>query len=90
VTDSWWFLSFAGGEGHRGGLILKGADELDALARATSEGLNPGGEVLFVRMDPPWKLEAAVPEGYRGRLLSRTDLIELDILAGGDGTLGQI
>jgi hypothetical protein len=67
----WWYLSFAGPEGFRGGCFVEGRDLREATMAAHHHGINPGGEVMgfgLVDGDPP-------PSGIATyKLLSLVDL----------------
>src|SRR6266851_8996400 len=41
----WWYLSFAGEEGFRGGVYLQARGLTTAITAAHALGINPGGEV---------------------------------------------
>jgi hypothetical protein len=69
----WFYLSFAGEEGFRGGCIVAGKGEISALQRSHKLRINPGGQVLFIKV-PNDKLP---PHQYRDRLLSREQLEEI-------------
>lgn len=64
-----WWLSFADEDGFKGVVILEAFGFADALTCATGAGLNPGGEVQAMLVDP-----ADIPEALRNRLLKKPDL----------------
>jgi hypothetical protein len=73
TVDSWWYLSFAGVEGFRGGTYVRAFGEAFAVARATDLGINPGGEVMIVGPLTEATM-GAVPAWKRERLLSSEEL----------------
>lgn len=81
---NWHYLSFADGslpEGTQflGAVIVEAEDFGAAVAKAHALKINPGGEVMgFTGVPTPL-------EGYANRLLSKTDLIEMDRKLGFEG-----
>lgn len=67
----WWYLSFAGEEGFRGGLFLKGRGFADCIRESHNLGLNPGGEVMIMEVPKRNGLPAA---NYRYKLLDKKEL----------------
>ena len=85
MTDfiQWFWLSFAdptqpAGSQHLGSTMVAGANEFDAIAAAHAAKINPGGQVLLLPMEP-WVV-SQVPAAYRGRLLSKADVDELEVI----------
>jgi hypothetical protein len=72
VAD-WFYLSFAEEE-FLGGLYIEAESSVDALFRATTGGLNPGGEAAVVGPIPAELVDENVPEDHRGRLLTREEI----------------
>jgi len=64
-----WWLSFADEDGFKGVVILEAYGFGDALNISHAKGLNPGGEVQAMQVDP-----ADIPEALRNRLLKKSDL----------------
>jgi hypothetical protein len=72
----WFFLSFAGDVGFRGGVYIQAQGPTLAHSRSHQLGLNPGGSVEITQVPDESLLPA--PE-YRHRLLSRAELEALDV-----------
>jgi hypothetical protein len=70
---SWYYLSFADDEKFRGGVIIEGFSDLDAVSRSHMCGLNPGGEVMMIPVPNVY----IPPEKFRNRLLSKDDVFEM-------------
>jgi hypothetical protein len=70
---SWWYLSYAGEEGFRGGAIIQAKGFTGACYIAGSIlKISPGGEVMGLKI-PPDKLPDTP---YRHRLLTKAELRE--------------
>lgn len=70
---TFWWLSFAGDDGFRGGCVVGPTDDfLDAVQLAHRLGINPGGEVCGVELD------GDIPEKWRDKLLDEEDIQALD------------
>lgn len=83
-------MSFATEDGWLGAIVIETpGDELTALSKAHTLGINPGGEVLAVPFDPD-SPATPVAEQYRHRLLGFAELREMDIDAGGPGELQRV
>lgn len=67
---AWWYLSFSGDAGFRGGAIVWAFGPTDAILEAHMRGINPGGSIAVVRLDKP------PPESARFRLMTKDDLRE--------------
>jgi hypothetical protein len=67
----WWWLSFAGKEGFRGGCLVEAPDMGSAVIQASVLGINPRGEVRGLGPIP-------MPEGGFplpvNRLLQKADI----------------
>lgn len=48
---TWWWLSYAGEEGNRGGVFMDGDDFLEACHNAHVRKISPGGEVKGMKCD---------------------------------------
>jgi hypothetical protein len=70
---AWWYLSYAGEEGFRGGVIIEARGFTGAAIRSNILKASPGGEVMGLKI-PPDKVPA---EPYRNRLLSPSELNEI-------------
>ena len=70
--EKWFYLSFAGPEGFRGGLFIQAPGVTHTILRAHSLGINPGGEVASLELTD--EQMATVPDGLRGRLLTRQEV----------------
>jgi len=68
----WWYLSYAGEGGFRGGAVIEARGFTGAAYSANILKISPGGQVMGVPI-PPGK---EPPEGYRHRLLSKAELME--------------
>ena len=79
------YLSFADDE-WLGGLFIEAPDFPSAITASHVQGLNPGGEIMSVELPD----DAPIPVEYRNRLLSRTDLEDLDRVMGGEGKTRKI
>lgn len=69
---AWWYLSFSDGK-WKGGVIVEARGVLGAVEEANRLGINPGGEVRGMRLNP----RVPLPEGMEkltNRLLSKADL----------------
>ncbi len=71
----WYYLSFAGEEGFRGGCIVKACGPHDAVQQAHRLHINPGGQVVTFAIECP---EIVKPE-HTNRLLSLKDMQDLDM-----------
>jgi hypothetical protein len=68
--EKWWWMSFVGEEGFRGGILTRAPGFLSAVAKVNILGLSPGGEIKGVDV-------VSMPEEfkqYADRLLSKEDL----------------
>lgn len=68
------YLSYAGEDGFRGGVVVEGDNIIDAAKEARRLGISPGGEVLWL----PVPDHMQPPESFRNRLLSVEDLQAMD------------
>lgn len=66
-----WWLSFADASGFKGVVIVEAYGFTDALRRSHDAGINPGGEVQGLRVDP---MPDDFPAEKLNRLLSKADL----------------
>ena len=69
---AWWWCSFATEHEFLGAVCVFGTGDGPMLATLASLNLNPGGEVQMVSM--PF----APPTKWRGRLLTREDVAQMD------------
>ena len=69
-----YYLSFATNEGWLGGCYARGWGEVDAVAEASTLGINPGGEVAIVGPLPP----GVVPDGKLDQLYTNPGDLEFD------------
>ncbi len=76
---SWWWLSFADGDGFLGAALVAARDFVDAVDVAHRLGINPGGEVLGSEM-PSMPVDAE----WTNRLLSLADVRAIDGLKEGE------
>jgi hypothetical protein len=79
----WFWLSFADGTRPTGSqwlgaIISRGEDFLAAVRATHAAKINPGGEVQGVEMDDD--TVSKVPDSYRNRLLSKSDIDELEAI----------
>jgi hypothetical protein len=74
---TWFYLSFAGDDGWRGGAFVDGDTILEAVTMAGLLGINPGGEALVIEV-PDGLMDAKVPERDRRRLLTREEVEQLE------------
>ncbi len=74
-TREWWYLSFAGPKGFLGACIVKAFGPMDAVGTAHKLGINPGGEVLMMKVEAQ---DWVRPE-MTDRLLSVADMETLDM-----------
>lgn len=70
----YWWLSFAGVEGFRGGCIVLGSDFLDAHRETIRKKLNPGGGIPLDKAKEPKDLLPFVPD----KLYSKADIDAID------------
>lgn len=75
-----WWLSFCdpskpGGGQFLGVVIVEAYGPADAMDRSHEMGINPGGEIEACRVPPEDH-----PESVRNRLLSKDELIALDLV----------
>ena len=68
-----FYLSFAGEEGFRGGVIVEACGIAHAVVLCNSLGINPHGQVLGVPIPEKGRPQAK----WFNRLLSKTELCEL-------------
>lgn len=69
-----WYLSFAGDEGFRGAIFVRGAPSFaEAVVTARATGISPGGECAGHSIPD----EVEVPDAAWNRLLSLDDLRSL-------------
>lgn len=68
-----WYLSFADQSGFLGATLARGEDLIDAVRYAHRMGVNPGGEVMGVPLQPGDPMPA---EAF-GKLMSKADLERL-------------
>lgn len=68
-----WYLSFASEEGFLGGCVVEAYGINTAITKAHELGINPGGEVMSMEIDPT-KLAAG---DFRNRLLNKAQLTEV-------------
>lgn len=86
---TWFYLSFADGrlpkgEQWLGASIVEGSSVSAAIQQARRLGINPGGEVL------PIKIEHLPPPYFRNRLIiSDSELREMGDATTGDSRLGN-
>jgi hypothetical protein len=60
-----------------GALIIKASDDLEAVRRSWSLGLNPGGEVVFYEI--PKQYESRIPDDWvESRLINRAECDEFE------------
>lgn len=71
-----FWLSFVRDGKFRGALIIHADDFTEALTRSHLMKLNPGGEVAGKFIPARWA--ADIPEHWKNRLLSRTDIEQFD------------
>ncbi len=76
-----WYLSFAGEKFLGAAFVSDVHSVTSAVKRAHDLGINPGGEVLCC---PPNFMTASLPDRWKNRLLSRSDLDALDTEMMGD------
>ena len=70
---SWFYCSFADHGGFRGALFMRAKGPTHLIREATKLGINPGGEVMFVKL----KDTDPIPDGkYLNRLLDKKTLQE--------------
>lgn len=77
----WWWLSFCDaslpkGSQFLGAVLVRARDPRDAIREAWRLQVNPGGEVLSQPAPPEFQ---PLP-GWAGRLLSRADCEEFDLV----------
>jgi hypothetical protein len=75
----WFYLSFVGDEGFRGGCVVQAANNIDAVTVATELGINPGGDAFMV----------PCPDNEPGRLPVNR-LLSKEELDGPGKTLGEL
>lgn len=76
APSAWWWLSFvdparAPGTQFLGAVALEVPNNVDPIVHAHAVGVNPGGEVAFVFMEP--ERVAAIPHNMRNRLLTKEE-----------------
>lgn len=86
AESGWWYLSFAGDEGFRGGAVVEASDAPGALAEAGARKINPGGEVLILPI-PADELRS-FPLPLRNRLLTR-EQVEHGLNGGALADIGE-
>lgn len=69
-----WWLSFSGVFGFLGVVIVEAYGFGDAINISHAKGINPGGEVRGLQVDP-----ADIPESLRNRLLKKPELVGLGV-----------
>lgn len=83
---SWFYLSYAGDNGFRGGVYLRAYGPVSAARRANIDGISPGGEVRMVGpLDPDNPDVHLPPPEYRDRLLTLEELKSLSPMVNWDG-----
>jgi hypothetical protein len=82
MSISWFYISFATREGHRGSTVVQAADAAGALVEANRRGLNPGGEAQIVPV-PPANNEHPDIIPLRNRLASKAELMARGAIRGG-------
>lgn len=80
-----WYLSFAGGEGHRGACIVVAPSDMLAHTKVNLLGINPGGEVLFLELPDPRPDDMAWME--LNRLYRRDELLARGFVTMGAGNV---
>jgi hypothetical protein len=68
----WWYLSFANDEKFLGAVCVYGMGDKMMLMTLGSLNLNPGGEVVM------HTIPEGPPKKWRGRLLSKEEIEEMD------------
>jgi hypothetical protein len=69
----WWYLSYTGEEGFRGGIIIEARGFVSATLLANILKISPGGEVAGLKIPPDHLPPGEIPT----RLLSKDELTEL-------------
>jgi hypothetical protein len=69
----WFYCSFADDDGFRGAIFMKAKGITHFVREATRLGINPGGQVMGVKLADTDALPA---EKYRNRLLDKKNLEE--------------
>jgi len=69
----WWYLSYAGEEGFRGGAIIAARGFTGAAYAANVLKISPGGQVMGHPIPP----EKVPGEEYQHRLLTKRELTEI-------------
>jgi hypothetical protein len=73
--EAWWWFSFSSPSGWLGGANIKCRGIASGLMIATLLGINPGGEVMAVKLlCTEEEFEEMVPLDLRHRLLSKSEL----------------
>lgn len=71
----WWWLSFSSeSNASRGVVLVRARDLVDAVRICHALSLSPGGQILGV----PMPFDFAPPEKFKNRLLTRSEVLELD------------
>lgn len=72
-ADPYWWLSYAGEEGFRGGVLIQAPDFLSACLLSKQLGLSPGGQVCGDEMPAERAKEMMAETGIRERVLLRKE-----------------
>jgi len=77
---AWWWLSFADEEKFLGVVVLQAPDGLTAVKVAHLLGVNPGGEVAVMQLEPKPE-QGTLLCLHQNRLLNRSEAEALDAAA---------
>lgn len=78
--EAWMWMSFAGDEGLRGVIVMKARGMLHATRRATRMSINPGGEVMAIKVSFPMsEAREALLFLNRDKLMTREEAVALDV-----------
>jgi hypothetical protein len=70
-----FWISFAE-DGFRGAIIIHSEDFSTAIVESHAMGINPGGQVMAIPIDPV--VSSLIPERWKNRLLSKAECVEFD------------
>lgn len=78
-----YYISFADNENFRGCTVVEGETEAGALATASRQGLNPGGEAMIILVPPEQENEPDV-KAMLNKLVNKEEMQAMGELRHGD------